>query len=704
MVSLLGQWSGTAILPAAGTLTIPADVRPDDLLVWIGVDASSVSSVPAGVNGLGATWTQVAADGRTCVWVGRGAVAGSYGTGAVTTSGGGIDASRLFLLRDAAEVFDVDTAFLNNGDPNITMDTPSVQVGATQAVVGVCYPCDTITGVEGVGWNYLTSGTNKGAYATPNALQAGPFRLQSTRANGYRSLVRVVVGAPPPGPPVNVAVTPSPDSLTVTWDAPTTGGTVTGYDARLDLGDPFPLLDRTITFGGLTPSTGYAVAVRATGPGGVSEWVTVATATSDPVVGVNATWYRAQVTVGAHSWTAEAGDAATLGPILPLDLGWELPDDAPGIPAQPDPPTCSLSLVTAEALADVATGTPVRVTVWLDDTPGARPYATMAGEVGDLEVFPQKLPNGANAVRTRMLVVGHESHPNAYQVGAQAWPAESGDARAGRIMAEAGQLPWSVSLPVGNYFAERPARVTPKAEALTEALTQAAVHTAGRYSPPGRHLWRAVADESGRLEGFTADLVAASTDAIDTLDAAWVNRAASWRRTRRRDGAWVQITHPGGVEVFGRPSGPPLPPVTLSVTDPDPYAELLLSSLFTQAWQSGDWFRVHLHAGAPITYGLDWFPRDQDSPGFTWATRAVVLENIQVMPGLFTRYAGMLAGARLVIDPGGRVSLLFRLRPDVPAWSTVTVRWMDEDPAATWADEPPGATWAELRTTPRQEG
>lgn len=702
MASVLGQWSGTAILPAAGTITIPADVRPDDLLVWIGIDASSVSSVPAGVNGLGATWSQVAADGRTAVFVGRGAVAGSYGTGAVTTSGGGIDASRLFLLRDAAEMFDVATAFLLNTDASTVMDTPAIHVGNTQAILAVCYPCDTITGIAGAGWNYVTSGTNKAAYAVPNAVQAGTFDVQATRSSGSRSLVRVVVGAPPPGPPVNVTVTPATDSLSVDWDPPVSGGIATGYDTRLDLGALFPVLTTSTVFGGLTPATGYSVSVRATGPGGVSDWVTVATATLEPVGVTDSAWYRATVTVGSHSWTAERGQAAAFGPVLPLDLGWELPDDQP-VPGQPNPDTATVNLVTAEALADVATGTPCRVTVWLDDTPGARPYATVAGEVGDLEVFPQELPNGGLGVRTRLLVVGHETAANAYTVGAQPWPAESGDARAARIMAEAGQLPWHPSTPVGNSFAERPARTTPKGQALSEALGEAAVYVAGRYSPPARHLWRAVADDDGRLDDYTADLVAAQTTAIDVVDGAWVNRAASWRRTRRRDGAWIQVTTPTGVRVYGRVTGPPMPPATLQVLDTDAWADLQLSSLFSRAWLSGEWFRVHLHAGAPITYGLDWFRRDSGSAGFPWAGRAVVLANIQVMPGLFDRYAGMLAGARVVIEQGGRVSLLFRLRPDVPAWSTVTPRWLDENPAATWADEPPTATWADLRTTPRED-
>lgn len=509
--------------------------------------------------------------------------------------------------------------------------------------------------------------------------------------------------ADPPAAPTDLeALWVGLDTFTVGWSpVPDAEGYLVYVNGVLaaDMLAP-PVLE--YVHAGLVPATDYTVEVYAYNGVGVGEPAVLVVTTLAPPPSVPG-WYRATVVVGAHTWTAERTDAPQLGPLLPLDLGWELPDDAPGIPAQPNPDTCTLSVLTASALPDVATGTPARVTVWLDNYPGARPFATMAGEVGDLEVFPQQLPDGSHGVLSRMLLVGHETHANAYRVGAQPWPAESGAARAARIMAEAGQLEWSTPIPVGNHFTERAARETPKGDALTQALTEAAVYVAGDYSPPARHLWHANADETGNLDGFTAELVAAETTAIDVLDGAWVNRAASWRRTRRRDGAWVQVTHPGGVTIYGRPGGPPMPPVTLEVTDPDPYADLLLSSLYADAWVSGEWFRVHLHAEDCPPYGLEWFRRDDLSPGFPAASRAVVVDNIQVVPGLFTRYAGMLAGARLVIEPGGRLMLLFRLRPDVPAWSVVTPRWMDEDPADTWADEPPTATWAELRTTPRED-
>lgn len=503
----------------------------------------------------------------------------------------------------------------------------------------------------------------------------------------------------PPDPVTGLElVTVTTSTFTVGWDAVPDADGYLVYVAGVLVAD-YPASTLTHTATALDAGTGYMVQVYAYNVAGEGEPGELLVTT----VAAPSGYYRATVVVGAHTWTAERADAPQLGPLLPLDLGWELPDDAPGIPAQPNPDTCTLSILTAEALPDVATGTPARVTVWLNPSPGARPFATMAGEVGDLEIFPQQLPDGSHGVLSRMLLVGHETRPNAYRVGSQPWPAESGAARAGRIMAEAGQLEWSTPIPVGNDFAERPARETPKGDALTQALTEAAVYVAGDYSPPARHLWHATADEAGNLDAFTAELVAAETTAIDVLDGAWVNRAASWRRTRRRDGAWVQVTHPGGVTIYGRPGGPPMPPVTLEVTDPDPYADLLLSSLYANAWLSGEWFRVHLHAEDCPPYGLEWFRRDDASPGFPAASRAVVVDNIQVVPGLFTRYGGMLAGARLVIEPGGRVMLLFRLRPDVPAWSVVTPRWMDEDPAATWADEAPTATWAELRTTPRED-
>lgn len=504
-----------------------------------------------------------------------------------------------------------------------------------------------------------------------------------------------------PGAPTDLVASSTPYTATVSW---TPDPAATGYEVSIG-GGPYVAVGDvwSHTWDHLTPATAYTVAVRAynaQGPGPAATVVVTTQAADAPGSG----YYRARVQLGGQVWTAAQGDAAELGPILPLELGWEVPDTGPGLPAQPSPDTATVSLVTAAAVPHLAIGTPARVTVWLDPDPEARPYATMAGEVGDLEVFPQQLPDGAPGVLTRMLLVGHEVAPNAYTVGGSGpWPAESGQARAERIMAEAGQFPFTATTPVGNHFAERAPSEVPKADQLTDTLTQAAIYPRGRYSPPARHLWRAVADAAGNLQRFVAELVTAETTELDVLDGRWLNRAASWRRTRRRDGSWVAITSPAGTRVYGDRQGPPLPPVTVQTTDTAAFSELLLSSTFTPAWVSGEWFRIHLDAGAPPTYGLDWFRRDPDSAGFPWATRLVVVDNIQVMPGLFARYGGMLAGARLVIERGGRVVVLFRLRPDVPAWSTVTPRWIDEPPAATWADEPPTATWAELRTTPRED-
>lgn len=589
---------------------------------------------------------------------------------------------------------------------------PNVPGKASRTVSGALTPVTAEAGdrlVVEVGARY----TNTNAFASSLAGSPGQpgtvvdlaFTEGQTNSNLWPWVELILDEAPQV--PTDLAVDAGMTTAAVSWSPPATGQAPTGYTVQVTGSDPVDVgLVTSHELTDLTPGTDYTVVVRAynaVGPGPAAS----ADFTTDPAI---TGYYRAEVVLGDHTWSAELGDPPSLGPILPLSLGWVLPDDAPGLPAQPDPDTATVLLVTESAtdLAGVGIDTPALVRVWNDPDPDARPYAIVEGRVADMEAGPRTLPGGGHGIAWSVLVVGYETDLSMVDTGATEWPAESGDARAGRIFAQAGLTGWAPSSPVANDFAIRPARTAKVAELLTETLSEAARYLGDETTPAARHLWSANTDGEGHLdatEPWTADLVARQSDFIDELDGAWVNRATSWRRTRRTDAEWVQITHPGGVDFYGDRRGPARPAITVSVTDPDPYAELVLDTAAPAvSWQTGEWFRVELHAGAPAHYGLDWFRRDPTSGPYPWTNRVVVIRNIQVMPGMFTDYAGMLTAARVVIQPGGRLVVEFRLRPDVPAWSSVATRWLDEPAGATWADElaeDPTGTWWELRYTPQ---
>lgn len=76
-----------------------------------------------------------------------------------------------------------------------------------------------------------------------------------------------------PNVPTSVVATPSTTSISLTWGAPSGGGTVTHYECNLDWAGATGPHTSPTNFVGLTSSTSYTVAVRAVGPGGNSAWV-----------------------------------------------------------------------------------------------------------------------------------------------------------------------------------------------------------------------------------------------------------------------------------------------------------------------------------------------------------------------------------------------------------------------------------------------
>lgn len=512
-----------------------------------------------------------------------------------------------------------------------------------------------------------------------------------------RPWLDLTLADPPPDPPTGLAADPSTTTVALSWTAPASGPAPVGYTVTVDAGLPIDVGAVTAwTVEGLAPSTPYTFEVRAYNAAGDSAPAAVAVST-DPL---HPGYYRTVVELGPHTWSVEAGDPPTFGPVLPLSFGWSVPEQSAGFPANPDPATASVSVLVAAAadLAGVDIGS--RVVVRVYRTPGAadRPFAAFAGRVADLEASPH--PQG---LLFRVLATDYTTDLAGRLVGGADWPGESGDSRVGRIVAEADVPGWAADA-VGNTFGARDGSATAARAVLTETLDAAAAFGFTRYDAPGRVLLHHNITATGDLDTaapFGGRMALRQTTALDVVDGCSVHRDLTWRRTKLMDATRVDVDHPGGPTSYGDPFGVTYPPVRVDVTDPAALADMILDTTPGFRWLV-DTMRLDLAApAADGTTAADWFWRDPDSPPHPWAGRCVVVENIAGGPDGSSRYAGMLSAARLVIAPGGHLFVDFGLRPEVPAHSVVTIRWMDEDPAATWADEPPTATWFELRTIKR---
>lgn len=115
--------------------------------------------------------------------------------------------------------------------------------------------------------------------------------------------------------------------------------------------------------------------------------------------------YRAHVRLGPDSdpiaiWDVEQGDPPTLGPMLPLTIGWQMPNDGRAITA-PEPTTAQLSLIGADVddFEAIDIGTLVHIQLEWDYTvkspfaPGSfLPMVSFDGRVADRVGRPRLIP------------------------------------------------------------------------------------------------------------------------------------------------------------------------------------------------------------------------------------------------------------------------------------------------------------------------
>lgn len=241
-------------------------------------------------------------------------------------------------------------------------------------------------------------------------------------------------------PPTGMAGDPDYFSVDLTWVAPAAGGSVDGYRVRVDGGAPDDVgnvLAHTVA--GLTPATSYTFEVQAYGAwGDSSAWVPVVVETLTlPPAG----YYRVDLTVGDHSWSIDRGDAPSYGPILPIALGWDIPD-AGYFPAQASLQTLNLKIQTADAsdLADVVKGTFVTMAMYVDPDPDADPWQWFAGIVTQLDGETVPSVTDPEALDYRVTIYAGDTTAildNRLVGYANDWPIESIGDRVQRICAEA---------------------------------------------------------------------------------------------------------------------------------------------------------------------------------------------------------------------------------------------------------------------------
>lgn len=117
--------------------------------------------------------------------------------------------------------------------------------------------------------------------------------------------------------------------------------------------------------------------------------------------------YDVDLTIGDVTFNLSSGDAAdaNLNVLAGLRLGWQFPSNA-AWPAQPEPVTCQLGLLSDDVtLYDLGT-IDINVPVYLRLTSGGTLVASFAGRVADMNASPDRY-NGAQVMRYDIIAVDY---------------------------------------------------------------------------------------------------------------------------------------------------------------------------------------------------------------------------------------------------------------------------------------------------------
>jgi len=498
-------------------------------------------------------------------------------------------------------------------------------------------------------------------------------------AAGGSGVVVVVYTVAAPGVPTAVSVTDvDDDALELSWSAPSTGGPVDHYEVRID-GGAESTQTSPYVFTGLDAGTEYDLEVRAVGTGGVSSWVLVTESTSFPTP---PGYYRVELTLGSHSWDIEHGDAAAYGPLLPLSLGWDIPDAVEFFPAQANLTTLGFHVQTSDAsdLVDVVKGTIVTMRMFVDADPDADPWQTFDGVVTQLD--GETVPGVADPDTRDFRVTVYAADDNVrladmYVGYTDDWPIEHIDERVERICTEAGITYDTQGLGTGleGWLAARPAGA---AISALDAVRTALKDAADEYDsePPdvfyGRYVFKYVhAETTLTVYAFRRRVF---DDSTITLDGGIVRAAGRWTKQPGPHAAeWVIVDG----TVFGTPGAgipfvrntslldytgdPPGSDTNYSAFTRDNLGESLLADASTalDGWSTRSLvYEAHLDPD-PVTLWAS------DAPPLVVVPVVATPVGDELEVNGVDYVAGTLTGARLVIPPRGKFYIEFRLRSEL---------------------------------------
>lgn len=404
-----------------------------------------------------------------------------------------------------------------------------------------------------LGGDLLAGGSGQGLY-----IEAGetgtdlPFTHGLSASNPMGRGWFEVEYADPPVPPVApsdlVQTGATPTSVDVAWTAPGSGGVPTGYEYRIDGGDPVAVgLVTATTIPGLAPAASYALEVRTIAATGASGWSPVLEVTTAPVPDADRRWWT-------HRLAAAAGlDPIAAQPVVQVRL-WDgagyVVDDTLSRALQSYQVTygrrdatsrvepLTAALVWATPLLTSPPGVATRLQVALSpafcDAIGLDPVAGIrfTGEVTD--------PAVAHARRlTSAACAGRLGRGNRMPVDGTAWPVEDDADRVARILPAAGVDLLVGTIDPGSVLVAAPTRL----ETVGTLLEQTAASSLGQV----------VEQPSGLVDWHDADhrrdpVVEVTLEAAQVLrDVTWTQRLASLVNdldVKTADGTVVTITDP----------------------------------------------------------------------------------------------------------------------------------------------------------------
>lgn len=532
----------------------------------------------------------------------------------------------------------------------------------------------------------VTAGSDATATPTVTATVTG-----DSLAREYGATIITRFRLVPVAPGVPTALTPTPDvySADLDWGVPATGDAPDGYRVRVDGGASTDVGNvLTHLFTGLTPVTTYSLEVQAYNAGGSSAWATVNTDTlPEPDVG----WYRIELELGSHSWSVEKGDAPAYGPLLPLSMGWEIPDSVDFFPAQAGLTTLRFDVRSTDAgeLADVVKGTSVAFRMWVDPDPLADPWQELSGVVTQLDGAP--VASAADPDLYDFVTNVYAADDNArladMWVGYTAdWPVEHIEERADRICTEAGLL-FDRGIDGGAHGNGMVGWLNTRAGnspiSVLDALRATLKDAADDYDsePPfefyGRYVYQYVpADGTVYAHVFRRRMFSSF---VITLPGERVDVAGQWtKRPGPAAADWGIVD----AETFGTPSSSvpfvrstslldtfsvPGDPTNHSATERDNLGESLLpdGSTALDGWSTRLLvFEASYVAPSPLEDTVRW--ASFAPPVRPIAVIATPIRDELELNGV-DYIAGTLTGCRLVIPAGGRFKLELKLRNELLA-------------------------------------